>query len=181
MPAVRSDDYNLIKRFYYTSGDGNGARWAFFAILIVLIIIFILGTIRVNKGRARRGNQPIYGTRWMTPPSYLQSQGQYDHNSAGQNAYVPTYTATANDNDLGYYDPNGNFHSNPNTKAPQVPEAAHYRSTSNPGYSSETGGNAPVVSDESSVFRRPSGPPPNGGSSSNDNLFQRPNYPPPQN
>ena len=56
----------------------GGARWAFFAIFIVLILIVIFGTLRVNKKRSRQGVQPLYGTRWMTPPSYRQSQTQYD-------------------------------------------------------------------------------------------------------
>ena len=94
-----------------------------FAIFVILIIIVLLGTLRVNKKRARQGLQPVYGTRWMTPPSYGQSQHQYDQPDHRRDpdlpsAYVPTYTATANEYDMGYYDANGVFHANPNAKSP---------------------------------------------------------------
>lgn len=102
----------------------NSARWAFFAIFIVLIIIIVLGTIRVNQKRAKHGVQPIYGTRWMTPPSYRQSQTAYDQPDHVRDpdlpsSYVPTYTATANENDydMGFYDSKGVFHRNPNAKS----------------------------------------------------------------
>ncbi|CAI5758043.1 unnamed protein product [Candida verbasci] len=116
---------------YWT--NSGGARWAFFAIFVVLIIVVVLGTIRVNKKRSMQGMQPIYGTRWMTPPSYRQSQNQYqqpDHvrDPDLPSAYVPIYTATANEYDMGYYDQDGTFHPNPNAKSPiQHPPDAHKR------------------------------------------------------
>lgn len=121
----------------------GAARWAFFAIFVVLIIIVIVGTLRVNKKRTRLGMQPMYGTRWMTPPSYYQSQHQYDQPRQRDpdmpNTYVPTYTATANEYDMGFYDENGEFHANPNAKlsrpmnvdGPQPPEQTHNRQDSN--------------------------------------------------
>ncbi|CAK9439553.1 uncharacterized protein LODBEIA_P36530 [Lodderomyces beijingensis] len=142
--------------------NSNGARWAFFAIFIVLIIVVVLGTIRVNKRRARHGVQPIYGTRWMTPPNYRQSQTAYqqpDHlrDPDLPSAYVPTYTATANENDydMGYYDAQGVFHSNPNAKSMmQRPPEARTRD----GLRRVSDEHADV--DELGDVTRPSGPPP---------------------
>lgn len=109
----------------------DGARWAFFAIFIVLVIGILFGTLRVNKKRARHGVAPLYGTRWMTPPSYLQSQNQYDQPTRQEPdmplAYVPKYTAEATEYDMGYYDKDGKFHANPNIKAP-IP-LVHHRTT----------------------------------------------------
>ncbi|CCE78690.1 Piso0_000718 [Millerozyma farinosa CBS 7064] len=112
----------------------GSARWAFFAIFIILIIIVIIGTLRVNKKRAKHGIDPLYGTRWMTPPSYIQSQSQYNRSHGGDsmsvhNNYVPTYTAEATENDMGYYDSNGKFHPNVHHRpsfGPQInpPESA---------------------------------------------------------
>lgn len=135
----------LAKRGYY--GDtswGGGARWAFFAIFIVVILIVIFGTFRANKRRTARGIEPIYGTRWMTPPSYFQSQHQYNQPQGRDpdmpSAYVPAYSAQAAEYDMGYYDQQGEFHANPNAKASRPnggadnlvppPEQTHQRSGS---------------------------------------------------
>lgn len=158
---------NLNPRDIYGGSDwSGGARWAFFGIFLVLIIVLMIGTLKINRNRARQGISPIYGTRWMTPPSYFQSQGQYNQPTSGEvdmpNVYVPTYTATANDNDMGYYDAQGNFHANPNSKGPELPESAHRRTTTNsdgiPLNNVEVGGEP----DENSAtsFQRPSHPPP---------------------
>lgn len=178
------------KRDLYYSGDwGGGARWAFFAIFLVLIIIVIFGTIRINKARSRQGIRPIYGTRWITPPSYLQSQDQYNQPTRRDpdmpNAYVPTYTERANDNDMGYYDNNGTFHPNPTAKGPLMPEPAHQRSSSNAdgiplNEYNQTGGSIPgTISDEyDDMFRRPLAPPPQRGVTT-DSIYQRPSSSPP--
>lgn len=120
---------------FYNSGNwSGGARWAFFAIFIVLIIIVILGTLRINRARSRQGIQPIYGTRWMTPPSYYQSQDQYNQPTRREpdmpNVYVPTYTEHAGEYDMGYYDNQGVFHPNPNAKDPTIPPPSHTRTGS---------------------------------------------------
>lgn len=143
MTSLRA--YDLNKRYVYGSSTwGGGARWAFFAIFIAVVIVVILGTFRANKRRTARGIQPIYGTRWMTPPSYFQSQHQYNQpqgrDSEMPSAYVPAYSARANEYDMGYYDQDGVFHANPNAKAsmPQgsddaniaPPEQTHQRTTS---------------------------------------------------
>lgn len=192
----------LIKKSWedgdsWSSGTG-GARWAFFAIFIILIIVIIFGTIRVNKKRSKRGVQPIYGTRWMTPPSYVQSQDQYGntihHGSGNGNAntngngngrtdtYVPTYTAEATDYDMGYYDNNGVFHPNPNANAnanstnkndPQFPQSVHHRTSNSVG-----GGGQPISSEiprnqEGNIFN-------DELNHSDDELFRRPTGVPPQ-
>lgn len=175
---------------YGTWSGSGGARWAFFAIFIILIILIVVGTIRVNKKRSQRGAQPIYGTRWMTPPSYVQSQHQQYHDPQVNNqTYVPTYTATANEYDMGYYDNNGNFHANPNAKSeyannPTFPDSAHHREPQPPAQQAgPISPSIPVVSDEHTdlynestiddIYRRPSGPPNTTGT------FTRPEGPPP--
>lgn len=159
---------------YYDGGNwAGGARWAFFAIFLVLIIIVVLGTIRINKSRSRQGQQPIYGTRWMTPPSYFQSQNQYNQPTRQDpdmpNAYVPTYTEQAGEYDMGFYDNHGVFHPNENTKGPLYPEAAHHRAFSNQdgapisasfNQGHESLSNASRHDSFDDLFRRPLGPPP---------------------
>lgn len=93
----------------------------------------------------------------MTPPSYIQSQGQY--NQPNQNLrdpdvptnYVPAYTAEATDYDMGYYDNTGKFHANPHAKSSMpsdvpIPENAHRRQTSMADAAPV--GNMPTMSDE---------------------------------
>lgn len=177
------------KRYYsYGSDWSGGARWAFFAIFIVLIIIVVFGTMRINRARTRQGRDPIYGTRWMTPPSYFQSQDQYNQPTRGDpdmpNAYVPTYTETANDNDMGYYDQAGNFHENPNAKGPLMPEQAHQRTTSYadgvPLSDYNAGSPGAAVSDHDAFYRRPSGQPPAVSTTGDsDPVYQPPPGPPP--
>ncbi|KAG7663161.1 uncharacterized protein J8A68_003339 [[Candida] subhashii] len=122
-----------VKRQEFNTDWSGGARWAFFAIFVVMIIIVLLGTFRVNKRRMQRGSQPLPGTSWMTPPSYRQSQNQYDQPDHVRDpdlpsAYVPQYTETANEYDMGYYDPQGVFHPNPNAKSPiPHPPEVHQR------------------------------------------------------
>ncbi|KAI5959980.1 hypothetical protein CANMA_004080 [Candida margitis] len=194
---------SLYKRDWddgYWSNSG-GARWAFFAIFIVLIIIVVLGTIRVNKKRAQHGEQPIYGTRWLTPPSYIQSQNQYDQPDHTRDpdlpsAYVPTYTATANEFDMGYYDSSGTFHPNPNAKqALQHPPQTHQRTGS--AISSHTNSGATPLSptldhvneadghahndhdDDIADISRPAGPPPSRPTDVSLSNVSRPEGPPP--
>lgn len=74
----------------------------------------MLAAIRINKRRGQEGREPIRGTAWITPPSYIQSQ----HQTNQQQPYVPPYSEQANDNDAGYYDNQGVFH--PNLKAQEA-------------------------------------------------------------
>lgn len=169
MPPSNYSHLDLQTRSYYTGDWSGGARWAFFAIFIVLILIVVVGTLRINRARSRQGIEPIYGTRWMTPPSYFQSQDQYNQPTRRDpdvpNVYVPAYTATANDTDMGFYDAQGNFHANPNSKGPAYPEASHPRSTSNAdgipldNYN-HTGTGTLTDEHDDMFYRRPSGPPP---------------------
>lgn len=106
----------LYARYLYTDDFDSGSGWVWGRwILFVIFVVFILGlgltTVRVNRRRRTMGQAPIRGTAWMTPPSYRQSQRQYNGaNPATQEDYVPQYTATANDQDMGYYDERGEFH-----------------------------------------------------------------------
>lgn len=188
MPFIWSQSQHLAERSLYNNDWSGGARWAFFAIFLVVIILCVIGTIRVNKARSRRGVLPIYGTRWMTPPSYYQSQDQYNQPTNRDpempNAYVPTYTATANDNDMGFYDESGTFHPNPNAKGPGLPEQVHQRSSSNANGipATEMNNRLHTVDDEeTNDLRRPSviERPPGAEASASANEFSRPNHPPP--
>lgn len=130
--------------FYYDNDSNNGARWAFFAFFILLLLIFIFSTLRVNKRRLRRGVKPITGTAWMTPPSYYQSQTQYNEPLNSTN--VPPYSENTLPNDAGYYDRLGNFVANPNYQPQQPPKSA------NGVHNDYTG--------DDMDFTRPSAPPP---------------------
>lgn len=182
----------LEERLFYEGDWSGGARWAFFAIFIILILIVVIGTLRINKARSRQGIEPMYGTRWMTPPSYYQSQDQYNQPTRRDpdmpNVYVPTYTETANDTDMGYYDAYGNFHANPNSKGPAFPELTHQRTTSNADgipltELNNTGGGTVNDEHDDLFYRRPSGPPPPTNTSnltgSTHAIYERPNNPPP--
>ncbi|CAK9439554.1 uncharacterized protein LODBEIA_P36540 [Lodderomyces beijingensis] len=165
-------DFQLEKRLWGSGDPGSGPRWAFFAILIAIVIIIVLGTIYVNRKRAMRGVKPVYGTQWMTPPNYRQSQTAYQQPSNHPDlpsGYVPTYTKTANENDydMGYYDAQGVFHRNPNAKSMvQRPPSAKVRDS---GGSTSDGGEVVRTSNEGEAggeagdledISRPAGPPP---------------------
>lgn len=130
------------------------------------------------------------GTAWLTPPSYHQSQTQY--NSAEPNA-VPPYSADAMPNDAGFYDQYGNFHVNPNAQKPGVPQqggvVSDVTGVSAPA-PSHTNGTDTSPEMEMNQFTRPSYPPPSSGnidsgegsSSSHDNTppdYRPPLHPPP--
>ncbi|ONH66408.1 Protein RCR2 [Cyberlindnera fabianii] len=123
MPSLHQE--SLTKRAWCYGNDCSNtwtwARWILFVLFIVGIIIVILSAIRVNKRRGLEGRAPIMGTAWITPPSYQQSQRQQTQ----QEPYVPPYTAQANDQDLGYYDAQGQFHTN--TKAQMAQQDVTYR------------------------------------------------------
>lgn len=76
-------------------------------ILIAIVVLFVGNTKRIGSGR-----QPIYGTSWLTPPSYWQSQRDYNTNRGEEpTECVPTYTKKPNEDiDLGFYDERGEFH-----------------------------------------------------------------------
>ncbi|ODV61418.1 resistance to Congo red protein ASCRUDRAFT_20958, partial [Ascoidea rubescens DSM 1968] len=94
------------------SSSWEWARWLLFILFVILIIFLFFGTRRVNRFRIKKGQTPIRGTAWITPPSYYQSQAQYNQPANGTGAYVPPYTADVNPNDAGYYDNTGVFHPN---------------------------------------------------------------------
>ncbi|GMM36771.1 Rcr2 protein [Saccharomycopsis crataegensis] len=94
-------------------------RWILFVIVLVfLFLLFGMTRIRrINKRRGNFGQQPIRGTAWMTPPSYFQSQRQYNQpvmNTSGPSdaTYVPPYSENAQPTDAGYFDDQGMFHKN---------------------------------------------------------------------
>ena len=95
-------------------------RWIFFILFVLAFFAVFIFTFRTNKRRINRGEAPIRGTSWITPPSYRQSEQEYYGTTQRVvEDYVPEYTEEANINDLGYYDERGEFH--PNGKAEYLP------------------------------------------------------------
>lgn len=91
-------------------------KWAYFGIVIGIVgftlLVAVLGIFLSNIKRIRSGRRPVYGTSWLTPPSYWQSQRDYNTNRGEEpTEYVPTYSEQPNEDvDLGYYDERGEFH-----------------------------------------------------------------------
>ncbi|CCH45445.1 hypothetical protein BN7_5027 [Wickerhamomyces ciferrii] len=136
------------------SSSWNWGRWILFVLFILAILSVILAAIRINKRRNIEGREPIRGTAWITPPSYLHAT----NNQQTQQPFVPPYTAQANDNDAGYYDNQGTFH--PNFKAQ---EAAANSANGQYGQSQHLNTLVPDqtgVSSPSNTYQPPSGPPP---------------------
>lgn len=107
------------------SSAWNWGRWILFVIFIAFILILVFCTARVNRRRRVMGQAPIRGTSWLTPPSYRQSERQYVGNTQQYvEDYVPEYTENTNENDLGYYDERGEFHSNGKTEYIPPPKLA---------------------------------------------------------
>ncbi|SCV16484.1 related to Protein RCR2 [Nakaseomyces glabratus] len=84
----------------YGRGSWVWGRWILFVIFVVGILLMTLLTFRINRRRTATGRAPIYGTAWMTPPSYRQ-----DHKCQRS----------------GYYDANGVFHKNAKAEMLQPP------------------------------------------------------------
>ncbi|XBW37993.1 hypothetical protein QEN19_003578 [Hanseniaspora menglaensis] len=113
---------------YSTYNPWKWQKWSLFAIFIVLLILVIFATLRANYARIRNGRQPIMGTAWFTPPTYQQSERQYNHDDGihvnrhndrrNQEENMPQYTEEVGEQDLGFYDPDGKFH--PNVKGQLV-------------------------------------------------------------
>lgn len=126
-PIIRTNEYRqlfgrtvVVTDNFDSSSGWLWGRWILFVIFVICIIAVGLGTARINRRRRAMGEAPIRGTAWMTPPSYRQSQRQYN-GPEGSEDYVPQYTATANDQDLGYYDEHGEFHLNAKAEAQAPP------------------------------------------------------------
>lgn len=165
--TIASSDF--AKRSHSSADWSSGTRWAFFALLLIAIALTILGTLKINRNRLRRGIAPLYGTTWLTPPAYRR---QPEPNN--QETYVPTYTATANEADMGYYDQQGNFHQNPNVKSPGPPQAAHLSTDS--GYTvTDTSPTGAYVNLDSHFagYDRPMGPGAPGYINEPDHLHPR--------
>lgn len=120
LPILYARDDNDDYFGYGGTSSWVWGRWILFVIFVVFILAIGVCTARVNRKRRTMGQAPIRGTAWMTPPSYRQSQRQYN-GSAGRvvEDFVPQYTETANEQDLGYYDEHGEFHLN--SKAEYLP------------------------------------------------------------
>lgn len=109
--------------YMYTSyNPWKWQKWSLFAIFIVLLILVLVATLRANYNRIRHGRLPIRGTGWFTPPSYQQSEREYNHddgmhvnrhnNRRQREENIPKYTEEVGEHDLGFYDPDGKFHPN---------------------------------------------------------------------
>ncbi|GMM58319.1 Rcr2 protein [Maudiozyma humilis] len=115
-PSASASDTPTIIDDPWGSSSWRWGRWILFVIFVAFILVLIIATARANRNRYVRGQAPIRGTAWFTPPSYRQSEREYVGNSQQHvQDFVPQYTETANENDLGYYDERGEFHSNDKT------------------------------------------------------------------
>lgn len=77
------------------------------------------GPLMVNNNNKNNNDNDNEVTQSATPvPPTNQSEYPDDN--------VPPYTVNANDNDMGYYDSNGNFH-NVDSAKPVSPPAAYIR------------------------------------------------------
>lgn len=81
------------------------------ACIIALGIVVILMIRWYSARKVRRGQDPVPLTGWMLPPSYHQSQRQYNQPTrpSPEGAPVPPYQPEPGAHDAGYYDANGNF------------------------------------------------------------------------
>ena len=113
-----SDTTTTNDPFY--SSSWQGGRWILFVLFVLAFFASLIFIFSTNKRRINRGEAPIRGTSWITPPSYRQSEQEYYGTTQRVvEDYVPEYTEEANINDLGYYDERGEFH--PNSKAEYLP------------------------------------------------------------
>ena len=119
LPMERSDlpfSSNNITNENGISPVSTNTKWIYGGILLGLVGIFflllIIGAFCTNIKRLKMGRQPVYGTSWLTPPSYWQSQHDYNTNRGEEpDEYVPTYSEIPNENlELGFYDDRGEFH-----------------------------------------------------------------------
>ena len=87
--------------------NSNPGRYAFFAFFVAAFIIFIVMICTVNARRLKSGRTPVISS-YLSPPSYHQSQAAYGGERTATS--LPTYTPAPNaQQDVGYYDKNGNF------------------------------------------------------------------------
>ncbi|KAK5781799.1 hypothetical protein RI543_000699 [Arxiozyma heterogenica] len=117
---TNSDGDTMAMNDVFGDSSWQWGRWILFILFIIGFFAVFFLTFTANRRRINRGEAPIRGTSWITPPSYRQSEQQY-HGTTQRvvEDYVPEYTEEANINDLGYYDERGQFH--PNTKAEYLP------------------------------------------------------------
>lgn len=139
-------------------------------------MIFIFGTCFKSRQRVRKGQQPIYGTGWMVPPNYYQSQQQY-------NQPAPPYNPQPGQMDAGYYDQNGNFvsHYGQPQQPPQPQQQPYDQYGAGYGQASP-----PPGAPEYDNYAPPSHPPPahvnqysNDQAAGQNNVYEMSNYPPP--
>ncbi|QLG71886.1 hypothetical protein HG535_0C02360 [Zygotorulaspora mrakii] len=112
--SASTGDGQYVKRADYWDDSGwEQGRWILFVVFAVALLMLILYTRMANRRRVLRGQAPIRGTAWISPPTYRQSQTQHNRGTGDPaEDYVPEYTERANNQDLGYYDQNGEFHLN---------------------------------------------------------------------
>lgn len=159
--------------FYYCESNSNWVwgRWILFVLFIVFLVALFTGTRFLNKKRGTHGQVPIRGTAWMTPPSYFQSQRQYNQpinpNGPSEATYVPPYTKDTQPYDAGHYDNRGDFHANSHTDTRAV--IPDYTGVSKPEEVHTTAQAADFDSDFPAFYGhrdtelqnlRPAGPPP---------------------
>lgn len=95
-----------------TNNHPNRSIWIVFLSIFGVVVVVCILMAFVNTKRLGSGRRPVYGTSWLTPPSYWQSQRDYNTNRGEEpDENVPTYSERPNEAvDLGFYDQQGEFH-----------------------------------------------------------------------
>ncbi|KAG5357311.1 Protein RCR2 [Yarrowia sp. C11] len=166
MPSLPLERRQYYSDCYGWGCDGNSGwnswgRWILLALIIGVFLISFLLVCTTNKRRLNRGQQPITGTSWIVPPTYHQSEQQYQSQAA------PPYNPNANSDPTaaGYYDQSGNF-VNTSQQGTYGNNQGGY--TSNDAYGPPPG----------DAYGPPPGPPP-GHSNIEMDQYQPPSHPPP--
>lgn len=126
------------------------------AIGIIVLVLFIFSLIIAyccsSKRLDEQGERALYTSQYQREEEEAQMQERRqsalmntfqgpliiynngaEHNITPVNQtenpedFVPPYSANANDNDMGYYDPEGNFHPVDSMKPPSSPPVAYVR------------------------------------------------------
>lgn len=171
-----------------------------------MFILSLLLMCMSSRRRARHGRQPIYGTAWMIPPTYHQSQQEYSQQSYGGAPAAPPYGASGYPvENPGHYDTHGNWvpaynggaapggygdasmnggvsqhNSGPVQQPPQTQQAQYeYNNGNENNYDNNTSTHNTGNANEVSehTYAPPPGPPPMYGGSSSSEAHEMSNLP----
>lgn len=135
----------------YSSSISWG-KWVALACLIAAVIFGLFAVRLWSVRRIARGHSPIPGTTWMGLPDYNTAVN--DRDGIPQVA-APAYNPYLGEEDAGFYDKDGNFHSRPRDAEESIASAAYRPSEPDQGPASTLPSNI-----HSSYYPPPPGSPP---------------------